>query len=366
MANEQRRPKRVFISYRRRDAPDQARLLRKYFADRYKDKNVFFDTEAISVGANWASEVEQRVRDCDVLVAVIGPRWVELIKENAIEEVDHVRKEIALALEHGKMVAPVCVGGAQKPDVKQMHWQVRPMMDYNAEVLSDSFKDAEIKRLLNSIEAAFSAHELKQVATRLDEMSPAAGLALGYVGFIRKTISLIVEIGDERHANSIEIKELDDTSFFLDDLRSRRDLGLYIVLPRGLYRLRSENLNPVLQKLANAKIQQSNGDRPLQLRAWKFDGQYGLIDFPSPLKVVDEWIQRRKARATPDRSPSHWQNLETEELRQFSDVLQYWVDDLNKERDFRDRVRLIRFPGKEKDLQWLKEFWAPTARLSSA
>jgi TIR domain-containing protein len=179
MAKEQRRPKRVFISYRSRDAASQAQLLRKYFADRYKDKNVFFDTEGIFVGAKWASVIEQQVRDCDVLVAVIGPRWIELIKEYAIEEIDHVRKEIALALEHGKMVAPVCVGGAQKPDVKQMHWQVRPMMAHNAEVLSDPLKDAEIKRLLTSIEAAFSRHELRQVAARLDEISPAAGLALG-------------------------------------------------------------------------------------------------------------------------------------------------------------------------------------------
>jgi hypothetical protein len=362
MATEQRRPQRVFISYRRRDAPGQAQLLWRYFVDRYKSKNVFFDNEGISVGAKFSAEIEQKVRECDVLVAVIGPRWIELIKENAIEEVDHVRMEIALALAQDKMVAPVCVGGAQRPDVKQMHWQVRPMMVHNAEVLSDPPRDAEIKRLLKSIEETFSRREVTRVATKLDEISPAAGLALGYfVNFIHKTVGLITEKTSrgDRYANSIEITELNGTCFCLaNDLWLRPDFQLYIVFPPRLNCLRPENLNPCLQRLAQAAISQSNGDRPYRCHVCNVDGQYSLIDFPSPLKVVDEWIQRRKARGTPDQSPSHWRNLEAEELCQFRVVLQHWVDDLSKKSDFCDRIRLIRFPAKEKDLQWLNELWA--------
>jgi hypothetical protein len=227
-------------------------------------------------------------------------------------------------------------------------------------------RDEGLLEVAKGIRKVIEDLRLRRVAAGLDEMSPAAGLALGYfVNFIHKTVKLITEKTSQgdRHANSIEIKELDGTSFCLaNDPRSRPDFLLYIVLPPRIDYLRRESLDPVLERLAQAAISQSNRDRPYQYHVCKVDGQYGLIDFPSPLKVVDEWIQRRKARGTADRSPVHWRNLEAEELGLFRVVLQFWVDDLNKESDFRGRVRLICSFRKQNGFKWLKELWrAPTS-----
>ena len=46
---------------------------------------------------------------CDVLIAVIGPRWMDLLAEKAGER-DYVREEIAAALRLGIVVIPVRVG----------------------------------------------------------------------------------------------------------------------------------------------------------------------------------------------------------------------------------------------------------------
>ncbi|MBV9999184.1 MAG: toll/interleukin-1 receptor domain-containing protein [Verrucomicrobia bacterium] len=365
MAKVQKRPLRVFISYRRDDAPQQAQLLWKYFAVRYRNKNVFFDREGISAGAEFSDEINRKIRECDVLVAVIGPRWIELIKDYAIEQNDYVRNEIALALAQKKLVVPVCIGGAQTPDVKQMHWQVRPMMTRNAEVLPDPFRDAEVRRLLSSIEETFFQREdQRREAAKLDETSPAAGLALGYfVNFIRKTVRLITAKTPEgdRYANTIKITELDGEPFYLgNDLQSRSDLRLHIVLPPQLECIRLETLKPALQSLPKGTVNQPGGDRPYSCQVWKVAGQYGIIDFPTPYLVMDEWIQRRKAQGTPAQPPSHWQNLEADELGRFETVLRSWVEDSNEESDFRDRIHFIRFTDKKHYQQWLDDFRAPS------
>jgi hypothetical protein len=338
----------VFISYRREDLRD-AELLKEYFAIQFEEGNVFLDVEGIPAGAKFSEDIADSIRDCDVLVALIGRSWIELIQKNAIEEVDHVRNEIALALKLDKMVVPVCIGGAQIPDAQQMHWQVRPMMAHNARVLSDPLKGAEMKRLTKSIEEELSKREVKQVGAALDEISPAPGLALGYfVNLVQKTLGLITQKTSEgdRYANSIEIKELDGPSFSLtNDLLS--DLRLYIVLPPRLSCFQDEKVKSKLEGLAWATIPRPNSDRPPQYRVCKINGQYGLIDFPGPLNVVDEWIKRRKARSTSDQPLSNWENLEAAELHHFGVVLRFWVDDLSQKPEFRDRVRLV-------DLDWFE------------
>jgi hypothetical protein len=144
-----------------------------------------------------------------------------------------------------------------------------------------------------------------------------------------------------------------------NDLQSRADLRLHIVLPPRLECIRPENLMLALRMLAKATINQPRGGHPYLLHAWKVGGQYGIIDFPSPYLVMDEWIQRHKAQGTPSLPSSHWQKLEADELGRFEAVLRWWIEDLNEESEFRNRVRLIRFTGKEQDLQWLKEYWGP-------
>jgi hypothetical protein len=53
---------------------------------------------------------------CDVLIGVIGPRWMELLNAKAgRSERDYVRLEIAEALRRGIVVVPVLASAGDPP-----------------------------------------------------------------------------------------------------------------------------------------------------------------------------------------------------------------------------------------------------------
>ena len=65
----------LFLSYRRRDSGGHASLLYKAMCERFGKKRVFMDTKAIPGGAKWSDEIEAALRECRVMLAIIGPDW---------------------------------------------------------------------------------------------------------------------------------------------------------------------------------------------------------------------------------------------------------------------------------------------------
>jgi hypothetical protein len=98
---------KIFISYRREDERDFVHLLRKFFTVHYGTDNIFMDSYSIPFGADWKEVIQRKIQWCDAMVAIIGPKWVDLIREKAIEEFDPVRMEITLALAEKKVIIPV-------------------------------------------------------------------------------------------------------------------------------------------------------------------------------------------------------------------------------------------------------------------
>jgi hypothetical protein len=106
---------KIFISYRRDDsAPYAGRVsdqLKRHF-------RVFIDVDSLEAGDHFRDAIEQYVTSCDVLIAVIGPRWMDADdtgKRRLDEENDLVRLEIATALRRGIRVVPGLVGAAKMP-----------------------------------------------------------------------------------------------------------------------------------------------------------------------------------------------------------------------------------------------------------
>ena len=71
---------KFFISYRRRDAQYQAdklhAALSAYVANPRED--IFIDVDNIPFGRDFVDHLDSKVRDCEVLLAVIGPSWLDL------------------------------------------------------------------------------------------------------------------------------------------------------------------------------------------------------------------------------------------------------------------------------------------------
>jgi hypothetical protein len=104
-------PRKIFISYRREDVPGDARGIRDALGAKFGHGNVFMDVDNLLAGQRFDRELGKALDACDVLIAVIGRHWTDLLHaKTTSRERDYVRDEIATALKRGVVVVPVRVG----------------------------------------------------------------------------------------------------------------------------------------------------------------------------------------------------------------------------------------------------------------
>ena len=102
---------KIFISYRREDAPGDARNVCDRLSRSFGEANVFMDVDRLLAGQRFDRELTKALSKCDVLVAVIGPHWMELLSGRANGgDRDFVHDEIAAALKRDIVVIPVMIG----------------------------------------------------------------------------------------------------------------------------------------------------------------------------------------------------------------------------------------------------------------
>ncbi len=111
---------KIFISYRRQDDPGFTHALYMRLEQEFGDQNLFMDVEGnIKPGDDFVKVLNEQVGKCDVLLAIIGERWIGVLDEDGKrrleKEGDFVRIEIGSALQLGKRVIPVLVNEAEMP-----------------------------------------------------------------------------------------------------------------------------------------------------------------------------------------------------------------------------------------------------------
>ena len=149
---------RVFISYRRSDAPSASRQLAEALKLRFGSEEVFFDTRDVSAGSEWRRAAVQRVREADLVLAVIGPHWLAVTEHRlwrnkldpSIE--DFVRLEIETAFRHGRVVVPVLVDDAEMPPRETLPRPFRPLADVQAQTLHHASWDRDVEALAEALE----------------------------------------------------------------------------------------------------------------------------------------------------------------------------------------------------------------------
>jgi hypothetical protein len=109
-----RPPAAIFINYRTGDGEHAAKLIDNELADRFGTSNVFLAHRDIPPTADFTRGLINGVRHCSVLVALIGPRWLDALDCNGPraldQEPDWTRREIATAFECDVPVLPVLLG----------------------------------------------------------------------------------------------------------------------------------------------------------------------------------------------------------------------------------------------------------------
>lgn len=68
---------KVFISYRRDDSAGHAGRVHDRLEREFGRDLLFMDVDAIPLGANFVKVLADEVAKCDVLLAIIGPGWLD-------------------------------------------------------------------------------------------------------------------------------------------------------------------------------------------------------------------------------------------------------------------------------------------------
>ena len=142
---------RIFINYRRADSGGWARSLHDNVDERLGRGRAFRDV-ALEAGVDYHEHVESLLDRCDVLLAVIGKRWMTITDDEGNRRLDDpddlVRREIARALQRPDVqVIPVLVDGAHMPSERQLPPDLKPLCRRQAYELTDSRWEYDVESL---------------------------------------------------------------------------------------------------------------------------------------------------------------------------------------------------------------------------
>ena len=162
--NEQGEPRgdaramaKFFISYRREDSQYQADRLHAAIAPHMDDprRDIFLDIDNIPLGVNFAAFLDEKVSQCEVLLALIGPGWLEARDETGQRRLDSaedfVRIEIASALKRGIPVVPVLLDGAPVPRADELPEDLKELALRNGTAIQRETFESDAVRLVRGL-----------------------------------------------------------------------------------------------------------------------------------------------------------------------------------------------------------------------
>jgi TIR domain-containing protein len=142
----------IFVSYRRDDAAGWAGRLSADLREGLRGAAVFMDIDAIPPGVPYDDYIAQAVGSCDVLIALIGPRWLTVTDKAGRRRLDDpsdlTRLEILAALQRNIRVIPALVGGAKMPPADELPQALQALARRQAYELADHRWNEDCARLV--------------------------------------------------------------------------------------------------------------------------------------------------------------------------------------------------------------------------
>jgi Tol biopolymer transport system component len=121
----------IFISYRRSDNPDATGRIYDRLVAGFGKARVFKDVDSIPLGQDFRGHLSGIVGECGVVLAIIGPSWLDVRNKDAQRRLDDpddfVRIELEAALARDIPVVPVLVGHAPIPGASELPASLAPM-----------------------------------------------------------------------------------------------------------------------------------------------------------------------------------------------------------------------------------------------
>ncbi|MEV6484068.1 TIR domain-containing protein [Streptomyces sp. NPDC051576] len=142
----------IFLSYRNIERSYAPMLVDRELSRRFGPENVFQAGRSNLPAVHFPTEIDRRVDECDLLIALIDPPWVGEDLPLLREPGDWVRREIARALGQGKRVLPVLLDGAEMPRTAELPADIAPLTRNIALRMRARTVDTDLLRLIGEVE----------------------------------------------------------------------------------------------------------------------------------------------------------------------------------------------------------------------
>jgi hypothetical protein len=149
----------IFISYRRCNDDLGVQALYSQLKElAFAADQLFMDVDNIPAGTDFADMLKSRVAQCEVMLVVIGERWLEASDKFGKRRLDDlqefVRIEIESGLTQGKLVIPVLLREARMPQANELPASLRPLATRNAVRLRHERFADDVRHLIESMQKA--------------------------------------------------------------------------------------------------------------------------------------------------------------------------------------------------------------------
>ena len=146
---------KVFISYRRDDSAGYAGRLHDRLSAEFGRQQIVMDVDSFDLGVNFVTALREEVSKCDVLLAVIGPNWLNVRDEAGRRRLDNpndfVRTEIATALQRNIRVIPILLDGTRPPQPDQLPQNLQELSLRNALDVRHTSFSSDVGKLVHAL-----------------------------------------------------------------------------------------------------------------------------------------------------------------------------------------------------------------------
>lgn len=165
----------IFISYRREDSAGHSGRLFDRLRERFGSDKVFMDVADIEPGVDFVEAIDRAVGSCDVLLVIIGKKWLTCTdasgKRRLDDPKDFIRLEAAAALRRDIRVIPVLIQDATMPTEKDLPEDLLKLARRQATEISDIHWDSDTEQLIEALEKVLPG-EPKAASYEAERESP--------------------------------------------------------------------------------------------------------------------------------------------------------------------------------------------------
>jgi beta-lactam-binding protein with PASTA domain len=146
----------IFISYRREDTAGHAGRIFDRLRERFGRDKVFMDVAGIEPGVDFVEAIDRAVSSCDVLLVIIGKKWLSCSdasgKRRLDDPKDFIRLETATALRRDIRVIPVLVQDAAMPSEGDLPDDLKKLARRQATEIGDTHWDSDLAQLFETLQ----------------------------------------------------------------------------------------------------------------------------------------------------------------------------------------------------------------------